>query len=272
VPELPEVETIRVSLDPVVVGRTVECIELRAARLRHPLDATLRAAIVGRRIVATSRRGKYLLLELDNDLAWFFHMGMSGRLRFEAGGPVVPAVHDHVLASFAGGGTLVFHDPRRFGLCIVDDPHTSKLVAAMGPEPLDVAAFDPAYLSSFRRSTVRTIKDVLMDQRVVAGLGNIYVNEILFRAGIRPRRRMSRVTDAESARIVEATRHVIADAIEHRGSTISDFLDGAGRRGSYQGSHCVYDREGKPCPRCSAPIKQVVVGQRSSFYCPACQR
>ncbi len=270
-PELPEVETIRTSLDPVVVGRTVARVELRTARLRHALDESLAAALVGRRITETSRRGKYLLFGLDDGLAWFFHMGMSGRLHFSdetrAGG-----LHDHVLAHFREGGTLVFHDPRRFGLCRVEDPGASKLLSQMGPEPLDAAAFHADYLSEHRRRTVRTIKDVLMDQRVVAGLGNIYVNEILFRAGVRPRRRMSKVTIDECARIVDATRIVIRDAIEHRGSTISDFLDGIGRRGGYQGSHCVYDREGKPCFVCGAPIKAVVVGQRSSFYCPVCQR
>jgi DNA-formamidopyrimidine glycosylase len=122
----------------------------------------------------------------------------------------------------------VFHDPRRFGLCVVDDEHESKLVAGMGPEPLDPESFNETYFEPFRRSTKRTVKDVLMDQRVVAGLGNIYVNEILFRAGVRPRRGMARVSRDECARIVTHTREVIADAIEHRGSTISDFLDGIG--------------------------------------------
>jgi len=272
VPELPEVETIRVSLDPVVVGRTVERVELRTPRLRLPLDETLRAAITGRRIVATSRRGKYLLLELDNGRSWFFHMGMSGRLRFHEDADVTRGTHDHVLAFFGGGGALIFHDPRRFGLCVVDDARESRLLAGMGPEPLDPDSFHAAYFSEFRRSTRRTIKDVLMDQRVVAGLGNIYVNEILFRAGVRPRRSMTKVSIAECTRIVEFTREVIADAIEHRGSTISDFLDGIGRRGGYQGSHCVYDREGQPCVRCGSAIKAIVVGQRSSFYCPSCQR
>jgi len=271
-PELPEVETIRVSLDPVVVGLTVERVELRTPRLRLPLDEALRVAITGRRIVATSRRGKYLLLELDDGRAWIFHMGMSGRLRFVEGRDVAAGTHDHVLAFFRGGGALVFHDPRRFGLCVVDDAATSKLLAGMGPEPLDREAFHAGYFSAFRRRTVRTVKDVLMDQRVVAGLGNIYVNEILFRAGVRPRRSMARTSLDECARIVEFTREVIRDAIEHRGSTISDFLDGIGRRGGYQHQHLVYDREGEPCPRCSTPIKAVVVGQRSSFYCASCQR
>lgn len=271
-PELPEVETIRASLDGVVVGRTIERVEFRTARLRLPLEAAQREALGGRRIVATGRRGKYLFFHLDNDLAWIFHMGMSGVLRFTEESAPQPAVHDHVLAYLSGGGALVFRDPRRFGLCAVDDPATSKLLAGMGPEPLDALGFDAEYLSSFRRRTVRTVKDVLMDQHVVAGLGNIYVNEILFRAGVRPRRSMARTTRAECARIVDATRGVIAEAIEHKGSTISDFLDGIGRRGGYQWHHAVYDRKGEPCSICSAPIKALVIGQRSSFYCPNCQR
>jgi formamidopyrimidine-DNA glycosylase len=272
VPELPEVETIRRSIDPLVVGRTVASLDLRTPTLRLPLDDSLVRAVRGRRIVSTSRRGKYLMLDLDDGRAWFFHMGMSGRLRFEAGGVAEAGLHDHVVAHFREGGGLVFHDPRRFGLCVVDDPGTTRLLAGMGPEPLDESAFHEAYLSAYRRRTTRTVKDVLMDQRVVAGLGNIYVNEILFRAGVRPRRGMARTGVAECARLVEATREVIADAIRQGGSTISDFLDGIGRRGGYQGHHLVYDREGQPCVRCGEAIRAVAVAQRSSFYCPSCQR
>jgi len=270
-PELPEVETIRVSLDPVVVGRTIEEVELHTPMLRRPLGRELRDALVGRRITGTSRRGKYLMLPLDDGRTWFFHMGMSGRLRFDQA-EETRVKHDHLIARFREGGLLVFHDPRRFGLSVVEDAAVSRLLADMGPEPLDTENFTPEYFSALRSQTRRTLKDVLMDQRVVAGLGNIYVNEILFRAGLRPRRSMKRVSAADAARIVEATRVVIADAIEHRGSTISDFLDGIGRRGGYQWRHCVYDREGQPCPTCGTAIKAIVVGQRSSFYCPRCQK
>lgn len=271
-PELPEVETIRASLHPLVVGRVVDRVELRSPRLRLPLDAGLALAVAGRRVSGTSRRGKYLMLDLDDGRSWFFHMGMSGRLRFEEGAGLVGAKHDHVIAHFRGGGGLVFHDPRRFGLTLVDDASTCRLLEGMGPEPLDREHFHAEYLATFRRRTRRSAKDVLMDQRVVAGLGNIYVNEILFRAGVRPRRAMPRTTLEECARMVEATRDVIATAIRERGSTISDFVDGTGRRGGYQGHHMVYDRRGEPCPRCAAAIRCVVVGQRSSFYCPSCQR
>ncbi|MBI5504827.1 MAG: bifunctional DNA-formamidopyrimidine glycosylase/DNA-(apurinic or apyrimidinic site) lyase [Deltaproteobacteria bacterium] len=271
-PELPEVETIRRSLEPLVVGRTVARLELRTPRLRVPLGEELRRGVEGRCITGSGRRGKYLWFVLEDGRGWFFHMGMSGRLRFVEGADAGEGVHDHLIARFAGGDALVFHDPRRFGLSIVDDPATSKLLADMGPEPLDEVAFDSDYLAAFRRRTTRAVKDVLMDQRVVAGLGNIYVNEILFLSGVRPRRSMVRMTLRDCAAVVVATREVIAEAIEHRGSSISDFLDGIGQRGGYQWRHRVYDREGQPCTTCRAPIKVVVVGQRSSFYCPRCQR
>jgi len=340
-PELPEVETIRVSLDPVVVGLTVTALELRSPRLRLPLGPELREAVVGRRITATSRRGKYLLLHLDDGGRWLFHMGMSGRLRFLPMEEVERGRHDHVVAVLGGDacrgdagvaqrrsdgrqrdtdtaprrsgagqlaqgaprrgsaegdtervkrrsragqaeqaeraarsvqGALVFHDPRRFGVCSADATVIDRLLVGMGPEPLDAAAFHADHLLAWRARSDRTIKDVLMDQRVVAGLGNIYVSEILFRAGLRPRRRLSRIARTDLERIVECVREVIAAAIAEGGSTISDFLDGIGRRGGYQGYHLVYDREGQPCPRCSTPIRMVVVGQRSSFYCPRCQR
>lgn len=271
-PELPEVETIRLSLDPLLVGRSVASLELRTPRLRLPMGDELRRAVQGRRITGSGRRGKYLWLTLDDGRGWFFHMGMSGRLRFVEGEEAGEGAHDHLIARFVGGGCLIFHDPRRFGLTVVDDPSSSRLLADMGPEPLDEVGFDAEYFSAFRRRTRRTIKDVLMDQRVVAGLGNIYVNEILFLSGLRPRRSMARLTVDDCARVVDATREVIADAIEHRGSTISDFLDGIGQRGGYQWRHRVYDREGEPCPRCGTAIKAVVVSARSSFYCPHCQR
>lgn len=270
-PELPEVETIRRSIDPHVVGRRVVAVDIRTPRLRLPLDERFRRALLGRRIESTSRRGKYLLLHLDDGNAWFLHMGMSGRLRLAGDGEGAPGLHDHLAVALDDGQRLMLHDPRRFGLSVVDHPEASRLVAGLGPEPLDRQAFDAAHLASWKARSRRSIKDVLMDQRVVAGLGNIYVNEILFRAGLRPRRRLTKVTGQELVRIVDATRAVIAEAIEHRGSSISDFLDGIGRRGGYQWRHCVYDREGEECLTCRAPIRAIVVGQRSSFYCPRCQ-
>ncbi len=272
-PELPEVETLRLSLEPYVVGRRVCGVEVRCRRLRRPLAADFTRRLRGRTIVAARRRAKYLLLDLDGGGSWMVHLGMSGRLLYvENCSHYQAGKHDHVLVSLDGDSLLVFNDPRRFGLMLIDDPANAELLQRIGPEPLDAAAFDGDYLCALRRRTDREIKTVLMDQRVVAGLGNIYVNEILFAARVRPRRRMPRVSTAECRAIAEATRSVLAEAIEHRGSTLSDFLDGVGRRGGYQWRRRVYDRAGQPCPRCATEIKSVVVAQRSSFYCPRCQR
>jgi formamidopyrimidine-DNA glycosylase len=272
-PELPEVETVLRSLLPLVCGRTVTSVDVRCGALRRPLDRGFVKALTGRKVVGGRRRAKYLLFDLDDGRTWILHLGMSGRL-LHSGDLAGRAreLHDHVFVAFDDGAGIVFHDPRRFGLMTVDDATTSKLLKAIGPEPLDPHVFHAPYMMSVRRRTRRTIKDVLMDQRVVAGLGNIYVTESLFVAGIRPSRRLERMTLADCARLVDAIRSILQDAIEHRGSSIADFLDGIGQRGAYQWRRRVYDREGEPCVRCRAPIKGIRLGQRSSFYCPKCQQ
>ena len=272
-PELPEVETIRRSLEPLVLGRRIERVDVRRRDLRLRLPPTFEASLAGRRIVRAGRRAKYLMLHLDDERLWLVHLGMSGRfLRLAAGDTTAAAPHEHVVVGLDDGARLVFRDPRRFGLMLVVDTAECHLLADIGPEPLDAERFNGAYLSAQRARTNRTVKDVLMDQRVVGGLGNIYVNEILFLAHVRPTRRMPRVSREECDTLAEATRTIVSEAIEHRGSSISDFLDGVGRPGSYQRHRRVYDRTTEPCPRCATPIRVRVVGQRSSFYCPACQR
>lgn len=271
-PELPEVETIRSTLAPLVVGRRIGQVEVRCTALRRPIPENLAVELSGRRILAARRRAKYLLLDLDDERSWIFHMGMSGVLSHHPEKSFVAAVHDHVVISLDGlPGRLVFRDPRRFGLVLLERPSQCELLTKLGPEPLDRDAFDADLLWQVRKRTRRRIKDVLMDQTVVAGLGNIYVNEILFVAGIRPRRRLVSLSRREVELLVDAVRTIIAEAIEHRGSTVSDFLDGIGRRGGYQWRHRVYDRAGQPCPQCETTIKTIVVSQRSSFYCPQCQ-
>jgi formamidopyrimidine-DNA glycosylase len=271
-PELPEVETVARSLAEFVTNRTVRSVDVRCAMLRRSLPPDFAARLEGRRILEVRRRAKYLILDLDEHGSWIVHLGMSGRLsRVD---PVVAHElhrHDHVVVTFEDATGLVFHDPRRFGLMTIDDPSTSAVLRGIGPEPLS-EDFNPAYLAQLRRSTRRTIKDVLMDQHVVGGLGNIYVNELLHVAGVRPRRRLSAMTRRECARVVEATRSVLREAIALGGSSISDFLDGIGRPGNYQAHRRVYDRTGEACAACATPIRSVVVGQRSSFYCPRCQR
>lgn len=268
-PELPEVETVRRGLAATVVGRRVESVTVAEPRLRRPLAPAFADALAGRRIVGVGRRAKYLLLELDDAATWLVHLGMSGTL------VVVPADapvrrHTHVIATLDDGRTLRFHDPRRFGLMRVGPRAGLSELAALGLEPLD-PAFSAAFLHATARRQRRAMKSLLMDQRVVAGLGNIYVNEILFAAGIRPGRRTSRLTRAEAERTVAATRRVLTEAIAMRGSSINDYRDDRGEPGAFQDTFRVYDRAGQPCPRCQTPIRRRVIIGRSSFYCPHCQ-
>jgi len=272
-PELPEVETIRRTLCPLVVGRKVVFVDVRRRDLRRTIPPGFESALVGRTIVGADRRAKYLLLRLDDGLAWLVHLGMSGRLLWLApGSPSDGAGHEHVVVTLDDGARIVFRDPRRFGSMEITDAADSPLLAELGPEPLDTAHFTSSYLARLRARTRRSVKDVLMDQRVVAGLGNIYVNEILFLSRVRPSRRMVRLTHAECDAIVAATRTIIEEAIEHRGTSVSDFLDGIGRPGAYQWRRRVYGRNGEPCPECGRPIRSSRVAQRSSFFCNRCQR
>ena len=272
-PELPEVETVKRSLEPTVVGTRIVGVQVARRDLRRTLPANFETSLKGRRIDDVRRRAKYLLFALDDGRSWIVHLGMSGRLllkRSEAEKSVKER-HQHVVVTLDDGSTIAFVDPRRFGLMTVERAEQSSLLTGIGPEPLDATEFSGSYLAHWKRRTSRAVKDVLMDQRVVAGVGNIYANEILYTAGVRPTRRMPRVTRPDCERIVSATRTILSEAIEHRGTTISDFLDGVGRRGGYQWRRRVYDRSGEPCPGCKIPIVSVVVGQRSSFYCPKCQ-
>ena len=272
-PELPEVETVRRTIGPLVVGRTVVAVEVRRRDLRRAVAPGFERALLGRAIVSAERRAKYLLLRLDDGLAWIIHLGMSGRLLHLSSDTTDGEVrHEHVVVRLDDGAKIVFRDPRRFGLMAVADPESSPLLAGVGPEPLDRVLFTGEYLAALRARTRRSIKDVLMDQHVIAGLGNIYVKEILFLSRIRPTRRIARLTRAECDAIVAATQVIIEEAIEHRGTSVSDFLDGIGRPGAYQWRRRVYGREGEPCPECGRPIRVRRIAQRSSFFCDRCQR
>lgn len=272
-PELPEVETIRRTLGPLVVGRTVVAVDVRRRDLRRKIATSFECALLGKTIVGADRRAKYLLLRLDDGRAWVVHLGMSGRLlRLAPDEPYQEARHQHVVVTLDDRARVVFRDPRRFGLMEIIDPDDSPMLADIGPEPMDRMLFTGEYLAALRVGTRRSIKDVLMDQHVVAGLGNIYVNEILFLSGVRPTRRLARLSRAECDAIVKATRTIIAEAIEHRGTSVSDFLDGIGRPGAYQWRRRVYDREGQPCPVCGRSIRVRRIAQRSSFFCERCQR
>jgi formamidopyrimidine-DNA glycosylase len=269
VPELPEVETLRRGLAAGIVGRRITAVTVRERRLRRPVALNLAAALTGRRIVDVGRRAKYLLIDLDGETTWLVHLGMSGTLVVVAGdAPLVR--HTHVVATLDDGRTLRFHDPRRFGLMRVGRAETLDELRLLGVEPLD-PSFSAAFLHRTARRQRRAMKSLLMDQRVVAGLGNIYVNEILFEAGVRPGRRTSRLTRAEAERTVAATVRVLAEAIALRGSSISDYRDERGEPGAFQHTFRVYERAGEPCRRCGSPIRRRIIIGRSSYFCSVCQ-
>jgi formamidopyrimidine-DNA glycosylase len=268
-PELPEVETVRRSLT-LIVGETISSLQVREPRLRRRIGADLSRRTVGRSIVGIDRRGKYLLLELSDGGAVLAHLGMSGTFSIvPQSTPLEP--HDHVLFGFAGGSMLVFNDPRRFGLIRAGRRESFQELAQMGPDPLS-GEFSPAWLRRLTRGRKRPVKNLLMDQRLIAGIGNIYANEILFEARVRPSRQARRLRLAEVEALYEATRRVLLEAIASGGSSISDYRDGSGQPGYFQLSFRVYDRGGQPCVVCTTPVRRTVHAGRSSFYCPKCQR
>jgi formamidopyrimidine-DNA glycosylase len=268
-PELPEVETVRRSLRPVF-GRRIAAVEVFESRLRRPLGADFPSQLTGRVIEDIDRRGKYLLFRLSGGHTLLAHLGMSGALLLQPAG-TARAGHDHVRLQLSGDLQLTFNDPRRFGLLTVGRGDAFAELANVGPDPLD-PAFALHHFVALARGRKKPVKNLLMEQRVLAGIGNIYANEILFRAHIRPGRQACRLTRAELARLFGATRAVLAHAIELGGSSISDYRDATGRPGYFHLRLAVYDRTGKPCPRCRTPIRRLVHAGRSSFYCPACQR
>jgi len=268
-PELPEVETVRRSLLPIV-GMRIETVEVRERRLRRAVAADFAQRLTGQVIRSIERRGKYLLFHLSEDDVLLAHLGMSGALLLQAAG-TPPEAHDHVWLRLADGRQVTFNDPRRFGLLRVGRPGEFVELNAVGPDPLS-EAFAVDDFAALARGRKKPVKNLLMDQRAVAGIGNIYANEILFRAGIRPGRQARRLTRAELVRLFEATRAVLSSAVRLGGSSISDYRDGDGRPGYFQLRLKVYDRAGKPCLRCRTAVRRVVHAGRSSFYCPACQR
>jgi formamidopyrimidine-DNA glycosylase len=268
-PELPEVETIRRSLA-TMVGRTITGIEVHERRLRLPVPADIRRRTVGRRILGIDRRGKYLIIHLSGREAVLAHLGMSGTFILRPADASLE-LHDHVRFLLSRGSALVFNDPRRFGLIVLGDPQGFAELAHMGPDPLS-EDFTPAWLRQLTRGRRRPVKNLLMDQRLIAGIGNIYANEILFEAGVRPSRQARRLKLAELEVLFQAIRRVLQEAIAAGGSSISDYRDSDGRVGYFQLRFRVYDRTGEPCRRCGATVRRVVHAGRSSFYCPACQR
>jgi len=270
VPELPEVETVVRSLAGELAGRRVVRVLLRERRLRGGVARDFSKRLEGRRITRLARRGKYLLAWLDDGAVLLVHLGMTGQLTI-APPSRADRVHDHVVISLDDGRLLTFNDARRFGRVAVVGGDALGVETGEGVDPL-ADAFTPDALFGLTRRRRTSVKSLLMDQRRVAGLGNIYVNEALFHAAIRPGRRAGRLGRDDCERLVASIRLVLAEAIQRGGSSISDYRDGLGRAGEFQLSHHVYDRARQPCRRCATPIRKQLHAGRSSFYCPSCQR
>ena len=270
-PELPEVETTRRGIAPLAVGHRVAAITIYDRRLRWPVPATLERKLAGRRIDAIDRRSKYLLFRVGRDTL-LLHLGMTGSLRAFTRAPPREA-HDHFDLVLDSGVTLRYRDPRRFGALLWLPPPAARhpLLASLGPEPFDPAC-DARYLWQATRRRTAAIKLGLMDNRLIVGVGNIYANEALFRAGIRPTVRANRVSLARYARLVDAVRETLADAIAKGGSTLRDYVDSRGEPGYFQLEYRVYGREGQPCRVCGTAIRSVRLGGRATMFCPRCQR
>jgi formamidopyrimidine-DNA glycosylase len=272
-PELPEVETICRGLRPHLEGRKISEVQIVERRLRTLIDPRLADRLQGQTIVTVARRAKYILISLRGKATWIFHLGMSGKLiHVKANTP--RQKHDHIIVGLDSGYQLRYHDPRRFGLSLLaSDNALTDLpeLAYLGLDPFD-CRFNGQYLYSFTRKSQRRIRDLLLDQRIVAGLGNIYTNEILYRVGVRPSVRAAKLTRTKTDEIAAMIPEILDEAIRWCGTSFSDYRDADDRFGEFQNHLRVYDREGESCRSCRILIKRVAIGNRSAFYCPSCQK
>ena len=269
-PELPEVETTRRGLEPHVVGKTITAVTIRQAKLRWPITSHLSHHITKQKLIQLERRAKYLLFHFQSG-TMLMHLGMSGSCRVVAP-PCDAGKHDHVDWLFHDGTLMRFNDPRRFG-CVLwrADPWQDRLLAHLGPEPF-ADQFDASYLKQKASGRRVSVKQFIMDQRVVVGVGNIYASEALFMAGIHPKRHAGRVSLTRYARLVEAIKQVLQRAIEAGGTTLKDFVSAEGQPGYFKQDLLVYGRSGSPCTQCQGAIKNDVIQGRNSFYCHYCQQ
>jgi formamidopyrimidine-DNA glycosylase len=269
-PELPEVETSRRGIAPWIEHRKVCAVIVRDRRLRWPVPADIDTKLPGQQIRGVRRRAKYLLLDTAAGTA-MLHLGMSGSVRIiDSDEPA--GKHDHIDICFDNGKALRFRDPRRFGsLLWAEKPFEHELLRHLGPEPLS-GEFDGAYLWQKSRGRKVSIKQFIMNATVVVGVGNIYASEALFRAGIHPKRKAGRISTERMALLAEVIKSVLEQAIEAGGTTLRDFHGGDGEPGYFKQQLDVYDRDGMPCRQCKNPISVFVLGQRSTYYCKACQR
>jgi formamidopyrimidine-DNA glycosylase len=283
-PELPEVETVRRGLAPVFEGGVIARVALRRPNLRFPFPKDFAKRLEGRRVTALRRRAKYLVAALDDGSSLVMHLGMSGSFRIDHGPPIgepyIPRgrdpAHDHVVFEFETGARVTYNDPRRFGYMLLLGPgeiESDPLFRDLGVEPLG-PEMTPEFLAETLQGRKAPLKAALSDQKTIAGLGNIYVCEALFRAGLSPTRAAGSLTSAAIGRLARAIREVLAEAIEAGGSSLRDHRQTDGSLGYFQHNFRVYDREGAPCSRkgCKGVIARITQGGRSTFFCPKCQK
>ena len=282
-PELPEVETVMRGIEPAMTGYKIDQLILNRPDLRWPFPSGMAERVSGTKVLGLRRRSKYIMADLDSDETLLIHLGMSGRIlvsgdplgKFAHDHPPIEK-HDHVIFSMENGARITFNDPRRFGAMDLLDTNLGDahpLLRNIGPEPFG-NEFHENYLVNILKKKNSPIKSVLLDQRIVAGLGNIYVCEVLFRAGISPKKLASKISAKRTAPMVAIIRYVLGEAIQAGGSTLKDFRHSDGELGYFQHTFKVYGREAEPCTNtdCDAKIKRIVQSGRSSFYCPKCQR
>lgn len=273
-PELPEVETVRRHLAATIPGRTVRSVKLSGKKLRSPVSRSIPKRLAGRTFTGVRRHGKYLLADLDGGLTLLSHLGMSGRWLLREEPPTRSLPHVHARIRFEDGSELWFQDPRRFGLLkLVETSALGKQpdLRALGPDPIATPPTGESLYAMGRRART-PIKVFLLDQKRIAGIGNIYASEILYRAFVDPRRRASGLSAAEWQAIAGETTAVLGEAIDRMGTTFSSYRTLWNEPGAYGEQLRVYDRGGEPCRRCGTPIRRLVQAQRSTYYCPACQK
>jgi formamidopyrimidine-DNA glycosylase len=270
-PEMPEIETIARQLSKSIVGKRIAEVRLSGLPLRKPIAKTFPEKLRGRTIRKIMRRGKYLVAELEPKAFWLIHLGMSGRILYHP--TASAAAHTHAVFQFSDATELEYRDPRRFGLLAAYEvlrPGQVPELRFLGKDPL-VSGFKPEWLLPLLQKSQREIKSFLLDQRKIAGLGNIYACESLFLAQIHPARRCDTLNSEDASRLVVAIRKVLRAAIKNNGTSFSDFIDSNGKRGSNQSFLSVFQREGEKCVRCRALVQRMRQGNRSSFYCSNCQ-
>ena len=272
-PELPEVEVVRLSLIPRILERRIDSVRVHSPGLREPFDRAALEGLRNRKVVALRRRAKYLLIDLEGAQTLVIHLGMSGHLTVVAGQSDLER-HEHLAFGLDTGQRLRLVDPRRFGLAFVrptDTLDTDSHLAHLGIEPLE-GELDGAFLANRAKGRRGPVKSFLMDGRVVVGVGNIYASEVLWLSRVHPKRSVARISAATWERLSTNIQEVLGRAIAEGGTTLADFRDGEGNSGYFQVSLSVYDREGQSCARCDGTIRRIVQTGRSTFYCPGCQR